>query len=156
MKLIASAVALTLLSSVAIAQTTTTPPAATTPSATSPNASSPPGTTPAAAFTVTNYYKQDIYDGSDNKIGSVDDVLIDKNGQVTALMISVGGFLGIGDKVVKTNFQDVKMTKKNDKWYLTMNATKDSLKSAPGYKYDRTATTWVPDTGNTAGSTGTN
>jgi hypothetical protein len=26
-----------------------------------------------------------------------------------------------------------------------MNTTKDSLKSAPGFKYDSSSTTWVPD-----------
>jgi hypothetical protein len=37
-------------------------------------------------------------------------------------------------------------TKDNNKWYLVMNATKDGLKAAPGYKYDKGMTTWVPDT----------
>lgn len=133
MKLIASVVALSLMSGVALAQT---------------RDAAPPGATPAKDFTVTNYYKQDIYDRSDNKIGTVDDVLIDKNGAVTALMVSVGGFLGMGEKTVATKFQSVQMTKKNDKWYLTMDADKEAMKKAPGYKYDRTATTWVPDTSN--------
>jgi hypothetical protein len=42
-------------------------------------------------------------------------------------------------------FEDVKGVKKNDKWYLTMQANKDELKNAPGLKYDRSATRWVPD-----------
>jgi sporulation protein YlmC with PRC-barrel domain len=44
-----------------------------------------------AGTTVTNFYKQNVYDPSDNKIGEVDDVLIDKEGRVTALIIGVGG-----------------------------------------------------------------
>ena len=36
-------------------------------------------------------------------------------------------------------------TKKNDKTYLTLDTTKDALKNAPGFKYDRQTTTWVPD-----------
>jgi hypothetical protein len=31
-----------------------------------------------------------------------------------------------------------------------MNTTKDSLKSAPGFKYDSNTTTWVPDRNNNA------
>ena len=54
----------------------------------------------------------------------------------------------MGEKTVATKFQSVQMTKKNDKWYLTMDADKEAMKKAPGYKYDRTATTWVPDTSN--------
>ena len=37
-----------------------------------------------AGTTVANFYKQNVYDPSDNKIGDVDDVLIDKEGRVTA------------------------------------------------------------------------
>jgi hypothetical protein len=35
---------------------------------------------------------------------------------------------------------------KDNKVYLTMNTTKDALKAAPGFKYDRDKTAWVPDT----------
>ena len=108
-------------------------------------ANAAPGAVPADQFTVTNYYKQDVYDRADNKIGTVDDVLIDKQGRVTALVLGVGGFLGVGEKDVSEPFHNVQMTKKNDKWYLVMDANKDALKSAPGLRYDRDATTWVPD-----------
>ena len=51
-----------------------------------------------SGVTVTDYYKQDVYDPSNNKIGTVEDVLVDENGQITALILGVGGFLGIGQK----------------------------------------------------------
>jgi sporulation protein YlmC with PRC-barrel domain len=105
----------------------------------------PVGTSPAPSFTISNYYKQDVYDRSDNKLGSIDDVLIDNTGKVTALMIGVGGFLGIGQKDVAVPFNRVQMGKKNDKWYLSLDATKEQLKAAPGYKYDSGTTSWVPD-----------
>jgi hypothetical protein len=41
------------------------------------------------------------------------------------------------------------MTRKNDKWYLVMDADKEALKNAPGLKYDRNATTWVPENAET-------
>jgi sporulation protein YlmC with PRC-barrel domain len=97
---------------------------------------------PADSSTVTNYYKQDVYDQSQNSIGKIDDVLIDKSGKITALMVGVGGFLGMGEKDVALPFSAVKGEKKNDKWYLTVNETKDSLKSAAGYKYNSSTTTW--------------
>ncbi|MBV9557055.1 MAG: PRC-barrel domain-containing protein [Pseudolabrys sp.] len=105
----------------------------------------PMGSAPADNFTVKNYYNQSVYDRSDNKIGTIDDVLLDKSGHVSALIIGVGGFLGIGEKDVAAKFQNVQMTKKNDKWYLVMDTTKDDLKAAPGYKYDSKTTTWVAD-----------
>jgi sporulation protein YlmC with PRC-barrel domain len=103
-------------------------------------------TLPADSGTVTNYYKQNVYDPSDNKIGEVSDVLIDQEGRVNAFIVAVGGFLGAGGKDVAVPFNAIKGKKKGDNsWYLVMNTTKDALKSAPGYKYDRSKTQWVPD-----------
>ncbi|MBV8826426.1 MAG: PRC-barrel domain-containing protein [Hyphomicrobiales bacterium] len=104
-----------------------------------------PMTSVPEAVTVTDYYKQNVYDPSDQKIGEIKDVLIGSDGKVVAFIIEVGGFIGAGAKDVAVPFSDVKGTKKNDKWYLTMNADKDELKNAPGLTYDRNATRWVPE-----------
>jgi sporulation protein YlmC with PRC-barrel domain len=100
---------------------------------------------PASSKTVTDWYKQDVYDPNNNKIGSVSDVLVSSEGQVNALIIGVGGFLGAGEKDVAVSFSAVKETMKDNKNYLTMDTTKDALKQAPGFKYDSNKTTWVPD-----------
>jgi sporulation protein YlmC with PRC-barrel domain len=100
---------------------------------------------PSDSWTITNYYKQDVYDNGQNSVGKIDDVLIDKSGKVTALMVGVGGFLGAGEKDVALPFSSVKSEKKNNKWYLTVNETKESLKNAAGYKYDSSTTTWSRD-----------
>ena len=99
---------------------------------------------PPDSSTVTNYYKQDVYDGAQNSLGKIDDVLLDKSGKITALIVGVGGFLGAGEKDVALPFSAVKSEKKNDKWYLTVNETKDSLKNAAGYKYNSSTTSWSP------------
>ena len=101
-------------------------------------------TVPSSSKTVTNWYKQDVYDQSDSTIGKVDDMLLSQSGQVNALIIGVGGFLGAGEKDVAVPFNAVKWTSKNNKNYLAMNTTKDALKAAPGLKYDRDKTAWVP------------
>ena len=100
---------------------------------------------PGESWTVTNYYKQSVYDPEEAKIGDVDDVLVDKAGKVTGLVVGVGGFLGAGEKDVIVPFTAVKTVKKNDKWWLTLDETKDSLKNSAGFKYDKASTTWVPD-----------
>src|ERR1700754_1759986 len=99
----------------------------------------------AESWTVANYYKQAVYDPKESKIGDIDDVLVDSAGKVTGLVIGVGGFLGAGEKDVIVPYSAVKKTKKNDKWWLTINETKDDLKNAKGFKYDKASTTWVPD-----------
>jgi sporulation protein YlmC with PRC-barrel domain len=100
---------------------------------------------PSEALTVTDWYKQNVYDPNENKIGDIKDVLVDKSGKVVALIVGVGGFLGAGEKDVAVPFEAVHPTMKDKKWWLVMNTTKDSLKSAPGFKYDSSSTTWVPD-----------
>ena len=103
---------------------------------------------PASSLTVTDWYKQDVYNPSNTKIGEVMDVLIGPSGQVSTVIVGVGGFLGAGEKDVAVNFISIQKTMKDNKVYLTMDATKDALKNAPGFKYDSTKTTWVPDTSN--------
>jgi sporulation protein YlmC with PRC-barrel domain len=109
---------------------------------------------PANATTATHWYKQSVYDPSDAKVGEIVDVLVDRDGKIAALIVGVGGFLGMGEKDVAVPFNAVQFkTKDDNKWYPVMNTTKDALKNAPGYKYDRTAMTWVPE--NAPATTGT-
>jgi len=68
-----------------------------------------------------------------------------KNGQVKAVILSVGGFLGLGGKSVSVPFNALQVTEKNGKRYLVMDTTKEALTSAPGYKYDNTTGKWVPE-----------
>jgi sporulation protein YlmC with PRC-barrel domain len=101
---------------------------------------------PDNAITVTDFYKQNVYDASDNKIGEIKDVLIDPtSGRVAAFIVGVGGFLGAGEKDVAEPFRAIKATQKNGKWQLVMNANKDELKNAPGLTYDREKTKWVAE-----------
>ena len=76
---------------------------------------------PADSVTVTHWYKQNVYDPSDNKIGEIMDVLVDRDGKVTALIVGAGGFLGMGEKDVAVPFNSVRATTKdNNKYYLVM------------------------------------
>jgi len=136
-KLAIAAAVTAIVTGAAFAQQTTT--GAGTPAQTQALTTLPQNTT-----TVTNYYKQNVYDPSDAKIGEISDVLVNKEGKVDAFIVSVGGFLGVGEKDVAVPFDAIHATEKNGKWYLTMNATKDVLKNAHGYKFDKVKSTWVP------------
>ena len=100
---------------------------------------------PSSSRTVTDWYKQNVYDPKDEKIGEIMDVLVNPSGQIDAAIVGVGGFLGAGEKDVAVSFNAIKATKKDNKTYLTLDTTKDALKNAPGFKYDRQSTTWIPD-----------
>lgn len=99
---------------------------------------------PSSSLTVTDWYKQPVYDPSNAKIGEINDVLVGADGEVNAVIIGVGGFLGADQKDVAVTFSAVKKAMKDNKVYLTLNTTKDALKSAPGFKYDSNKTSWVP------------
>ena len=94
---------------------------------------------PTDSWTITNYYKQSVYNPDNTKIGDVDDVLVDKSGKVTALVIGVGGFLGMGEHyvAVSPSSVNVRYDSKNNKWLASMNTTKDALKAAPEFKYPK-------------------
>ena len=101
---------------------------------------------PADTHTVNRWYKQNVYDPSDNKIGEVLDVLVDRSGKAAALVVGVGGFLGMGEKDVVVPFNAVQFKRKdNNAWYAVMNTTKEALKTAPGFKYDRNTMIWTLD-----------
>jgi len=74
----------------------------------------------------------------DENIGEITDIAI-KNNQVDALILSVGGFLGIGERYVAVAPSSVSIRRdaKNDKWLASMNTTKEALKEAPEFKYPK-------------------
>lgn len=102
-------------------------------------------TRPEDAVTIKSYYEQTVYNPSDETIGEVRDVLIDSDGEIAALIIGVGGFLGLGEKNVAVSFDAVRRVERDDSWHLVMNTTKDALEGAPDYKYDSDTGEWNPD-----------
>ena len=99
---------------------------------------------PSNAETITHWYKQNVYDPNDNKIGDVKDLILEKGGKINAAIVGVGGFLGAGEKDVAVPFDQLQLKEKNGDRYLVMNATKEALEKAPGYTYDRTKGVWLP------------
>ena len=79
-----------------------------------------------------------VYGPDDKSIGDINDVLIDKDGRVTAVVVGVGGFLGVGEKNVALPFQTLDVQRKNDGSTIekiTVSYTKDQLKGAPSFAY---------------------
>jgi sporulation protein YlmC with PRC-barrel domain len=71
-----------------------------------------------------------IYHG-DTSIGKIDDVLIDlDHASVSAVILSVGGFLGVGDKLVAVPSNQIKV---GPEAKFTTDLAKDQLGSAPAF-----------------------
>ncbi|CAN5524244.1 hypothetical protein BH11PSE4_BH11PSE4_11610 [soil metagenome] len=79
-----------------------------------------------------------ITNQKDETVGEITDLAF-KNDKIEAMILSVGGFLGIGEHYVAVapSQVNVKYDAKNDKWVATMNTTKESLKAAPEFKYPK-------------------
>ena len=78
-----------------------------------------------------------ITNQKDETIGEISDLAI-KNNQVDALILSVGGFLGMGEHCVAVSPASVKVSlNKDNKWVASMNTTKEALKAAPEFKYPK-------------------
>ena len=51
-----------------------------------------------------------VYNDQNESIGSINDLLMDKSGNVKAAVIGVGGFLGMGEHLVAVSFDKVKFS----------------------------------------------
>ena len=76
-----------------------------------------------------------VYNNSNENIGSIADIVLKADGSMDEVVLSVGGFLGIGDKYVAVPFSDLKIVRDGSSVKITTNGTKDSLKALPDYQY---------------------
>jgi hypothetical protein len=73
-----------------------------------------------------------VFNQSKERLGTIDDLIVVPNNKDTYLILSVGGFLGMGTHLVAVPFSDIRIV---DKQMQLPDATKDSLKSLPEFKY---------------------
>lgn len=73
-----------------------------------------------------------VYDVQNRKIGSVDDIVLNKEGKVDAVVIDVGSFLGMGGKNVAVLPSDIK----TDNNRLTLDRTKEQLQQMASYNLE--------------------
>jgi sporulation protein YlmC with PRC-barrel domain len=133
MKTFATATLLALLATGVMAQQS---PPANNPATQPPVRTAQPPTQEAKGpWLASSFIRSSVYNMAGERIGDVNDLAIDESGKVTAVIIGVGGFLGIGEKEVSMTLSEVKrMVHSDGKTYFTVNATKDQLKAAPDYK----------------------
>jgi sporulation protein YlmC with PRC-barrel domain len=74
----------------------------------------PTGTTPSnlqgSTWRTSKMVGLNVYNGDNEKIGSISDLLMDKSGNVKAAVIGVGGFLGMGTHLVAVSFDKLKFS----------------------------------------------
>ena len=81
-----------------------------------------------------HYLGKAVYGPNNERVGDVNDILIDKSGTTTAIVVGVGGFLGMGEKNVAVPFNAIQMNQRDGRDELHMNATRSDLEKAPAFK----------------------
>ena len=92
---------------------------------------------------IDSFYSDDLIGTSltsrvgEKEIGEINELIINKNGQIVAAIVDVGGFLGMGQKSVAIDWQAMDHTVDMDGHHvLHVNATEQTLKNTPEYQRD--------------------
>ncbi|HVC50453.1 MAG TPA: PRC-barrel domain-containing protein [Stellaceae bacterium] len=121
----ALAVLMTMAAPVAFAQNMAQPALASRPMSTSPASL----TLQPNQMRASKLIGSSVYDVQNQDIGSVKDLVLDRDGKIAAVVLDVGSFLGVGGKFVAVSLADIK----TDNNRLTLDRTKAQLKSAQAY-----------------------
>lgn len=80
-----------------------------------------------------------VYNSNNEKIGEVNDLILDQSGKVAGVVIGVGGFLGLGERNIAVTYNSIHFDKDaKGKPHLTVPATKDQLKAMQPYDASKT------------------
>ena len=76
----------------------------------------------------------DVQNSQQEEVGEVDDLIITEDDTVVHAVVSVGGFLGIGDKLVTVPYSELQVPADRGN-YVVYNATKEELEAKPEFEY---------------------
>jgi predicted outer membrane protein len=142
-KLLTTTALATFVSMGAYAQESTTPAPAEQAAPAAPAAK-------AEGHLATSIIGETVYNGTGDdaeNIGEVNDIVIGKDGNIEAVVVGVGGFLGIGEKDVAVKYNELEWAvKEGDRWLVTQ-MTKEQLETQTAF--DRTAYNVTPTTAST-------
>lgn len=75
----------------------------------------------------------DVVNNNDEKIGTIEDLALNNDNKIEYAIVSVGGFLGVGDKLVAVPFKSLRVNKNEEK--IILDATKQQLETANEFQY---------------------
>jgi sporulation protein YlmC with PRC-barrel domain len=92
----------------------------------------------------------DVYNEANEKVGDINDIILDKSGKVANVILGVGGFLGMGEHYVAVSYDKLKWV--NEPARTASNADNNARTGTGSTANTNTAST---NTGNTANTTST-
>ncbi len=85
-----------------------------------------------------------------NDVGEIKDLLISGEGDVKAVLLDIGGFIGLGEKTIAVDMESLRFLREGDNpdnVFVAIQGTEESLESAP--EFQRTAMEGTVDEGAT-------
>ena len=90
-----------------------------------------------------------VYNQQNEKIGDINEILLDQSGKVAGIVVGVGGFLGMGEHDVLVRFDQIKFVNEPVRTSTTTSTTTTGTASRPASDVSRPARTvdekWYPD-----------
>ncbi len=81
-----------------------------------------------------------VYNNKNENLGEIEDFVITDGKMVNGVIISVGGFLGMGERYVAVDPANLVIHKDGNTVKAMLNTTKDDLSKAPSFDYSKTKT----------------
>jgi sporulation protein YlmC with PRC-barrel domain len=83
-------------------------------------------------FRASKIIDQTVKNDQGEVLGEVDDLIMSRNGKIKKVILSVGGYLGIGYRLVAVDFSSLRISKQGD---IIHNVTKQQLEKYPEFNY---------------------
>jgi PRC-barrel domain len=90
-----------------------------------------------ADMTASALMRTDVYNLQDERLGRIEDVVIGGGREIAAIVVGVGGFLGIGERYAALPPSAVVLTRQaNGSTRAVVDATREQLRNSPEFKYE--------------------
>jgi hypothetical protein len=88
----------------------------------------------AAGYRASKVIGSSVVNDANQTIGKIDDLLVTRDGKEPYAVLSVGGFLGMGTRLVVIRYDSLKFP---DNKIMLPGGTKDGLKMLPAFEYSK-------------------
>ena len=132
--ILTTASVIALMAGPAFAQDTTVPKPTNTP-AQQTDMAPEANTAYSGELSVNDLMNKSVRNANNEAVGDINDLRIGSDGNIAAVIVGVGGFLGLGEKNVALPYEQLAFTRDGEgNLIVTANVTKESLQSSPEWK----------------------
>lgn len=86
---------------------------------------------------VTNVMGTEVFNNQNEQLGSIEDFVVEDGRTVSGVVVSAGGFLGLGENHVVLDPSTIVLSKRDHTFRAYVDTSKDNLKNAPKFTYTK-------------------